>query len=123
MVTCVKSDPSGLLIGVGNRACVDLYDVRFNRKLTSIRASYNEPINAISFMQDHKKSIVFSNSKQIKITDGQGNFFTNIEPDNRITRFSIVPDSGMILAAMEDPKIGCFFIPELGPAPKWVPYI
>lgn len=36
---------------------------------------------------------------------------------------TVVPNSGMILAAMEDPKIGCFFIPQLGPAPKWVPYI
>ncbi len=36
---------------------------------------------------------------------------------------TVVPNSGMILAALEDPKIGCFFIPQLGPAPKWVPYI
>ncbi len=36
---------------------------------------------------------------------------------------TIVPNSGMILAALEDPKVGCFFIPQLGPAPKWVPYI
>jgi len=36
---------------------------------------------------------------------------------------TVVPNSGMILAALEDPKIGCFFVPQLGPAPKWVPYI
>lgn len=36
---------------------------------------------------------------------------------------TVCPNSGMILAALEDPKIGCFFVPQLGPAPKWVPYI
>lgn len=37
--------------------------------------------------------------------------------------FSVVKGTGMILAALEDPKIGCYFIPQLGCAPKWVPYI
>ena len=66
---------------------------------------------------------MFSNKKQIKITDGYGKFFTSIEPDYGINNFTVVPKSGMILAALEDPKMGTYFIPELGPAPKWVPYI
>jgi ribosome biogenesis protein ENP2 len=37
--------------------------------------------------------------------------------------FSMVRGSGLILAALEDPKIGCYFIPELGPAPRWIPYL
>jgi hypothetical protein len=99
-VTCVKCDPSGLLIAIGNRACLDMYDVRFDRKLFSIKASYPEPINSINFLENNTKSILFSNSKQIKITDREGKFFTNIEPDNPINKFTIVPQTGMILAAL-----------------------
>lgn len=75
-------------------------------------------------MENSEKNILFSNKKQIKVCDGQGKFFTSIEPDHNINMFTTVGnDSGLILAAMEDPKIGCFFVPQLGPAPKWVPYI
>lgn len=34
--------------------------------------------------------------------------------------FNLVPDSGMILMAEENPRIGVYFIPELDKAPKWV---
>ena len=99
-VSYVKSDPSGLLLGIGSKGCLDIFDVRFDRKLRSIRASYNEPINSINFMNDERKTIAFSNCKQIKFTDPEGNLFTNIEPDSKITRFSVVPKSGMILGAL-----------------------
>ena len=59
----MKSDESGLLIGVGNRNFLTLYDVRFDRKLMSIRTSYSEPIHSIYFLQDHSKSILFGNQK------------------------------------------------------------
>jgi ribosome biogenesis protein ENP2 len=74
-------------------------------------------------MDNNDKNILFSNKKQIKVTDGNGKFFTSVEPDSGINQFTLVKDSGMILAALEDPKVGCYFIPQLGPAPKWVPYI
>jgi ribosome biogenesis protein ENP2 len=37
--------------------------------------------------------------------------------------FSVVEGSGMIFCAMEAPRIGCFFVPQLGTAPRWVPAI
>lgn len=37
--------------------------------------------------------------------------------------FTQVKDTGLLLAALDAPKIGCYFIPQLGPAPRWVPYI
>ena len=102
---------------------LDVYDFRFDRKLYQIRSSYNEPINSISFVQDHCKSVIISNKKQIKVSMNEGEFFTSIEPDSNVNMFTVVENSGLILAAMEDPKIGCYFIPQLGSAPKWVPYI
>ena len=74
-------------------------------------------------MEDHLKSVLISNKKQIKVSQNEGEFFTSIEPDTNINMFTVVEKSGMILTALEDPKIGCYFIPQLGSAPKWVPYI
>ena len=98
-------------------------DVRYDRKMFSIRSAYNEPINSIHFMENSNKNILFSNKKQIKITDGDGQFFTSIEPETSINMFTIVKNSGLLLAALDDPKVGCFFVPQLGSGPKWVPYV
>jgi len=43
---------------------------------------------------------MFSNKKQIKITDGNGKFFTSVEPDYGINMFTTVNNSGLILAAL-----------------------
>ena len=110
-------------MGMGEGSTLSIFDVRFDRKMMNLRSSYNEPINSINFMNNNEKNIIFSNKKQIKIVNGEGQFYTSIEPDSGINMFNMVPGTGMILAAQQEPKIGCYFIPQLGPAPKWVPYI
>ena len=122
-ITQVKCDPTGLLMGIAEGSTLNIMDVRFDRKIFSIRSSYNEPINSIHFMENEAKNILFSNKKQIKITDGNGRFFTSVEPDHSINNFTCAQNSGLILGALDDSRIGCYFIPELGPGPKWVPYV
>ena len=122
-VSQVKCDPTGLLLGIGGKGAVDVYDFRFDRKIYKIRSSYNEPVNSIHFLEDYKKSVLVSNKKQIKVTQNEGELFTSIEPEMNINMFTVVRDTGMVFAALEDPKIGCYFVPQLGPAPKWVPFI
>jgi len=41
VVTQVKCDHTGLLLGVGEGSTLAVYDVRFDRKLLNIRSSYN----------------------------------------------------------------------------------
>lgn len=77
-ITQVKCDSSGLLMGVGEGSTLNIMDVRYDRKLFSIKSAYNESINSIHFMDNAEKNILFSNKKQIKITDGNGKFFTSI---------------------------------------------
>ena len=111
------------MMGIGEGSTLKIMDVRFDRKLFSIKSSYNEPINSIHFMDNRDKNILFSNKKQIKITDGSGKLFTSIEPDHSINMFTPVGDSGLLLTALDDPKVGCFFVPQLGHAPKWATYL
>lgn len=79
-ISHVKCDSSGLLMGMGEGSTLSIFDVRFDRKLMSLRSSYNEPINSIHFLNNNDKNIIFSNKKQIRVTNGEGHFFTSIEP-------------------------------------------
>lgn len=79
-ISQVKCDSSGLLLGMGEGSTLSVFDVRFDRKLLNLRSSYNEPINSIHFLNNNDKNIIFSNKKQIKITNGEGHFFTSVEP-------------------------------------------
>ncbi len=40
-ISQVKCDHTGLLMGMGEGSTLTLFDVRFDRKLMSIRSSYN----------------------------------------------------------------------------------
>src|SRR5579871_3215004 len=49
--------------------------------------------------------------------------FTSIEPNTDINDFCVVPDSGLIFVANEGIQIGAYYIPSLGPAPRWCSFL
>lgn len=63
--------------------------------------------------------------KIIKIwNQDDASLFTNIEPKSEINDIEIPVDgSGMIFAPQEQEKIGTYFLPALGPAPKWCTFL
>lgn len=84
---------------------------------------YRFPIKAIKYHGASKK-IITADKKIIKIWDHQtGNLFTNIEPKSHINDIETCADSGLIFAPMEAEKIGTYFIPEMGSAPKWCAFL
>lgn len=47
---------------------------------------------------------------------------TSIEPaGGKINDLCIFPGTGLILLALDSRQIPAYFIPDLGPAPKWSP--
>ena len=44
---------------------------------------------------------------------------TNIEPTGTIKDICVFSDSGLMLLALDGSHIASYFIPALGPAPKW----
>lgn len=36
---------------------------------------------------------------------------------------NVVPQSGLLFVAAEQPKVLAFFVPALGPAPKWCSFL
>uniref|UniRef100_A0A5G2QA80 Nucleolar protein 10 n=1 Tax=Sus scrofa TaxID=9823 RepID=A0A5G2QA80_PIG len=54
---------------------------------------------------------------------GQGKIFTSLEPEHDINDVCLYPNSGMLLTANESPKMGIYYIPVLGPAPRWCSFL
>lgn len=48
---------------------------------------------------------------------------TSIEPTGTINDICVFHDSGLMLLAMDGCQIPSYFIPSLGPAPKWCSYL
>jgi hypothetical protein len=54
----------------------------------------------------------------------QGNGMTSIEaPVGEINDVCVVRKSGLIFMALDSPRIPSFFIPSLGPAPRWCSFL
>lgn len=60
----------------------------------------------------------------IRITDPLTNkLFTVLEPKYRINSLEHFPESGLIFLPCQAERIGTYFIPALGKAPKWCSFI
>ncbi|NWW33411.1 NOL10 protein, partial [Panurus biarmicus] len=52
-----------------------------------------------------------------------GKIFTSMEPEHDINDVCLYPNSGMLMTANEAPKMNIYYIPVLGPAPKWCSFL
>ncbi|XP_033645409.1 nucleolar protein 10-like [Asterias rubens] len=132
METQVKGMPSvsslkfkdGLQMAVGtSTGQVLIYDLRSDKPLLVKDHHYGLPIKAVDF-HPQAGMVVSTDSKAVRIWDLQtSKAFTAIEPEHDINDMCLVPSSGLILTANETPKLGVYFIPSLGPAPKWCAFL
>uniref|UniRef100_A0A4W5PDC2 Nucleolar protein 10 n=1 Tax=Hucho hucho TaxID=62062 RepID=A0A4W5PDC2_9TELE len=100
-----------------------LYDLRSSRPLLVKDHYYGLPIKSVNF-QDHLDLVLTADSKIIKIWNKDtGKVFSSIEPQTNINDVCIYPGSGMLFTANEDPKMNTFYIPALGPAPRWCSFL
>ena len=52
-----------------------------------------------------------------------GEALTCIEPPADVNDVALYSDSGLLFAALEAEKLGVYFVPALGPAPRWCHFI
>jgi len=114
----------GLTMGLGtSTGHVLLYDLRSTKPLLLKDHQYGLPINSIAF-HDKLDVILSSDSKILKIWDREtGKPFTSIEPSTDINDLCLYPDSGLVFMATESPKMLVYYIPSLGPAPRWCSFL
>jgi len=105
------------------RGKVLLYDMRYPVPVYTLTHHYRMPINAIKFHSASKK-IITADKKIIKIYNHEdGSLFTNIEPKAQVNDIELCGDSGVLFVPLEQEKIGTYFIPEMGHAPKWCAFL
>uniref|UniRef100_A0A3P8RBU6 Nucleolar protein 10 n=1 Tax=Astatotilapia calliptera TaxID=8154 RepID=A0A3P8RBU6_ASTCA len=115
---------SSLTVAVGTTTGqVLLYDLRSSQPLLVKDHLYNLPINSLNF-HNQLDLVVSSDSKIIKIWNKDtGKLFSSIQPQTNINGVCVYPNSGMLFTANEDPKMNTFYIPALGPAPRWCSFL
>jgi len=101
-----------------------VYDIRYPVPVYTLSHHYRMPINTIKFHPASKK-LLTADKKIVKIwNQADGALYTNIEPKCPVNDVCVPADgSGMLFVAMEQEKIGTFFIPEMGNAPKWCSFL
>merc|ERR1719378_1897779 len=126
-VTCVNHKDN-LNIGVGtSTGHVLLFDIRSSKPLLVKDHMYNLPIKNVSFSSNEDQSLVLSlDSQVVKMWDNvTGVPYSSIEASAGADFNDLVvyPGSGLMFLANEQPKMQVFYVPSIGPAPKWAKYL
>lgn len=53
----------------------------------------------------------------------QGKLYTSIEASTEFNNLCVVPNSGLLFLANENTKMQTYYIPSLGPAPRWASFL
>lgn len=114
----------GLQMAVGNtRGVVSVYDIRNPKPMYTISHAYRFPIHKIVF-DEKSQNIITVDKKLAKFSNYKtGKAFTNIEPKHDINDFELYPNSGMFFFGCESEKVEIYFVPQIGPAPKWASFL
>uniref|UniRef100_A0A665V4P2 Nucleolar protein 10 n=1 Tax=Echeneis naucrates TaxID=173247 RepID=A0A665V4P2_ECHNA len=100
-----------------------IYDLRSSQPLLVKDHFYNLPIKSLNF-HNQLDLVVSADNKIIKMWNKDtGKVFSSIQPQSNVNDVCIYPHSGMIFTANEDPKMNTFYIPALGPAPRWCSFL
>ncbi|KAI7341195.1 nucleolar protein 10 [Hortaea werneckii] len=133
-ITALEFHRSGLNLATGSSTgIVHTYDLRSPVPLLRKDQGYDYPIQNLKYLAPSSRNssaggsenlIMSADKRAIKIWDAQnGNHWTSVEPAVDLNHVEWVPDTGMFLTANEGRQQHSFFIPQLGPAPKWCAFL
>lgn len=99
-----------------------LFDIRSNKPYLVKDHYFGLPIKKIGF---HTNDLVLSlDEKVLKLwNQNDGETFTSIQPEKNLNSFCTIPNTGMLFVTNEGQKVLPYFIPSLGPAPRWCAYL
>lgn len=132
-ITALQFHRSGLELATGSSSgLIHLYDLRSPVPLLKKDQGYSCPIKNIIYLnsststraQVSEPKILTSDKRIIKIWDARnGAHWTSVEPSVDLNHVEWCRDSGMLLTANEGKQQHAFFIPQLGPAPRWCAFL
>eukprot|EP00043_Microstomoeca_roanoka_P016853 m.173916 g.173916 ORF g.173916 m.173916 type:complete len:744 (-) comp16535_c1_seq2:397-2628(-) len=123
-VTAVQFLRNGLGMAVGtSTGQVLMYDIRSRTPMVVKDHKYGLPIIHI---HEHEltENLLTVDRKIVKFWDKEsGDNFCTFETDAEINDCAMFPESGLFFLAGEQSKIMSYFIPSLGPAPRWCSHL
>ncbi|KAF7892027.1 hypothetical protein EAF00_008329 [Botryotinia globosa] len=126
-ITALDFDRSGISIATGSsEGMVQLYDLRRPVPILTKDQGYGYAIKTLMHMttSSQEKKILSADKRIIKLWDEtDGKAWTSVEPAVDINSVAWCKNSGMLLTANEGKQQHAFFIPQLGPAPKWCSFL
>ena len=132
-ITALEFDRSGLDLATGSSTgLIHLYDLRSPNPVLKKDQGYGYPIQTLIYLQSSTSTrtqisepkILSADKRIIKIWSTQdGSPWTSVEPAVDINSVAWCKDSGMLLTANEGRQQHAFFVPQLGPAPKWCSFL
>ena len=131
--TALDFHTSGIKIAAGaSTGMIYLYDLRSPTPTLTKDQGYGFPIlhlEHLDFSSTTRQSstepkVLSADKRIIKIWDEEdGSPWTSVEPTVDINSVAWCRDSGLFLTANESKQQHAFFIPQLGPAPKWCSFL
>ena len=130
-ITALEFDRSGLGFATGSSTgLIHLYDLRSSNPILKKDQGYGYPIHTLTYLESTSRSqtqepkILSADKRIIKIwNQHDGSAWTSVEPFVDINSVAWCRDSGLILTANEGRQQHSFFVPQLGPAPKWCSFL
>uniref|UniRef100_A0A0N4ZZ58 NUC153 domain-containing protein n=1 Tax=Parastrongyloides trichosuri TaxID=131310 RepID=A0A0N4ZZ58_PARTI len=113
-----------LTFGVGTTTGYVLtYDLRSSKPLLVKDLQMGLPVKKLDFVKD-SDLVISMDCQVLKVWDyNSGRPNCAIEPGVILNDFVRYPDSGLFFFANEGQKMQQYFVPSIGPAPKWCSYL
>ncbi|PHU05243.1 hypothetical protein BC332_26065 [Capsicum chinense] len=129
-VTAIEFEgDGGYLMAVGSSdGKVLIYDLRSSKPMRIKDHMYGSPILNIKWhktLNTERTKLITADNHIVRVWDPEtGEGMTSIEPTGgRINDLCAFTGSGLMLLALDSSQIPSYFIPSLGPAPKWCSYL
>ncbi|WWC69140.1 uncharacterized protein I206_103076 [Kwoniella pini CBS 10737] len=131
-ITALSSHPTdGLSFAVGtSTGHTLLYDLRSPTPFAVKDQGYGEAIKRVDWLrgggsQEDAGRVISADSKVIKVWDkaDPSNNHLSLHPPASLVDLHAVPQSGVLMVACDSPQLSSYYIPEIGPAPKWASFL
>ncbi|KAG1731595.1 WD40-repeat-containing domain protein [Suillus paluster] len=129
-VTALASRSDGLSYAVGtSTGHTLLYDLRSPKPFALKDQGYGLPIKNLSWIEGSRLAgdgmVLSADKKVVKIWDrnSPSSNFVSITPATDLNHIHHVPGSGLFLTANEGIQMATYYVPALGPAPRWASFL
>ncbi|KAF8899768.1 WD repeat-containing protein [Gymnopilus junonius] len=130
-VTAIASRVDGLSYALGtSTGHTVLYDIRAAKPFALKDQGYGLPVKDVTWIEGGSRMagdgmVLSADKKVIKIWDRNApvSNFVSITPASDLNDVHHVPGSGLLMTANEGIQMATYYIPQLGPAPRWASFL